>query len=169
MEILYYSLLFIQSCSCQCIQQPKDCLSTQVYKPEECRCVCRDSAAADACLASPYKQWSKETCSCSCATRQTCSTGLLFDEDKCLCAPAAQPKREAESNEEEFRSASNQTVAAPANDEPEREVGDDQKKESDQQQVTARNETVVGRDEEISTTAASPNNSTDADFDPRTA
>jgi hypothetical protein len=81
-----FKMLRHDSCACQCIEQPEDCSAGQDYKPEECRCVCRDLRAADLCLASSsVKVWSKEWCSCSCRHSKQCSTGLTFDPNSCRC------------------------------------------------------------------------------------
>lgn len=74
-----------ESCSCECVQQSQDCNEYQIYRPEECRCVCRNPDAAADCISDPKKHWMAESCRCLCKTRKTCMTGTIFSQDTCRC------------------------------------------------------------------------------------
>ncbi|RWS30020.1 vascular endothelial growth factor A-like protein [Leptotrombidium deliense] len=74
-----------EQCSCQCIQKPADCTSTQVYRPEECRCVCRDMQNVIKCLQNHEKIWDRNICACKCKATLKCSTGFFFNDETCRC------------------------------------------------------------------------------------
>ncbi|XP_015791086.1 uncharacterized protein LOC107367834 isoform X3 [Tetranychus urticae] len=80
-----FSFASHKQCSCECIQKESDCSSSQLYKKEECRCVCRDLSAAANCTSDPTKYWDSSECSCKCLHPHNCSSGLQFNEKTCSC------------------------------------------------------------------------------------
>lgn len=80
-----------ESCRCECIQQQDDCNEHQVYRPEECRCLCKDPSKADDCKKRPDKIWIQDSCQCLCRQRFNCPTGSSFSEVSCKCEADAPP------------------------------------------------------------------------------
>ncbi|RWS09096.1 vascular endothelial growth factor A-like protein [Dinothrombium tinctorium] len=76
-----------EECSCQCIQKASDCNELQMYRAEECRCVCRDLQKVLQCIQQRNKFWDQGNCTCLCKSTLNCSTGLRFDQNTCryLC------------------------------------------------------------------------------------
>ncbi|XP_053206775.1 vascular endothelial growth factor A-like isoform X2 [Panonychus citri] len=72
-------------CECKCIQKETDCTFGQLYKKEECRCVCRDLSNLSECTSNSAKYWDSSSCSCKCLHHHKCSSGLHFNEKTCSC------------------------------------------------------------------------------------
>ena len=80
-----FKLVSHDSCRCECVQQSTDCNEHQEYRPDECRCVCRDPERAIHCHKHPDRVWLQDTCECRCKHRITCMTGTVFSEETCRC------------------------------------------------------------------------------------
>lgn len=75
-----------ESCRCECVQQSSDCNPRQEYRPDECRCVCRDAEQALLCQKHGQdKVWHQDTCECKCRHPLTCMTGTVFSPETCKC------------------------------------------------------------------------------------
>lgn len=82
-----------ESCRCECVQQSSDCNEHQEYRPDECRCACRDSERRIQCLKKQEKTWLPDSCECKCSSRPTCPTGTVFSEETCKCHVSADSSR----------------------------------------------------------------------------
>lgn len=73
------------ACTCNCTVQERHCIpNKQKYDRSRCRCECTDSKQQASCD-KQGKIWDPVNCSCHCHEVSPCSTGSLFDPDKCLC------------------------------------------------------------------------------------
>lgn len=71
-------------CECQCRVKASHCQSDiQVYRPNECRCECKNQDEARNCIGD--KIWDPNTCSCICREYRECSTGFNFNLNTCMC------------------------------------------------------------------------------------
>lgn len=84
------TLIKHELCSCDCKSKPQDCKGRQVYRKEECRCVCANEKEEFECANQPHKLWDPSTCQCGCREMQECSTGYEFDNNMCKCAKIQQ-------------------------------------------------------------------------------
>lgn len=85
-------------CACQCVTQPGDCRPGQLYRADECRCICPMAIKA-ACLKrqravgsllARFIIWKPERCECECKAPggvRRCSSGLWFDARTCRYRP----------------------------------------------------------------------------------
>ncbi|KFM78688.1 Platelet-derived growth factor subunit A, partial [Stegodyphus mimosarum] len=71
-------------CACKCRQEEQDCTPKQKYQPGQCRCVCRNQHDAGLCK-QPEQLWDNKDCECKCRHQSDCSTGSVFNVDKCKC------------------------------------------------------------------------------------
>lgn len=63
-----------QQCGCECIQQSKDCNHGQIYRPNECRCVCSLNDRLQCVRQNNYRNqsmptfrfWNEINCQCQC-------------------------------------------------------------------------------------------------------
>ncbi|XP_015915884.1 platelet-derived growth factor subunit A [Parasteatoda tepidariorum] len=72
-------------CACGCREQPSDCTpELHEYRVNECKCVCRNQEESSTCTG-PKKIWDNQECMCKCRRVQLCSTGRLYNIQKCKC------------------------------------------------------------------------------------
>lgn len=74
------------ACRCVCAIKETDCNSNQMYKPEECRCQCKNLDEKENCKAGNAKKtWNPELCICQCQEVEQCPTNFYFDPNTCSC------------------------------------------------------------------------------------
>lgn len=57
-----------------------------MYKPEECRCQCKNLDEKENCKAGNAKKtWNPELCICQCQEVEQCPTNFYFDPNTCRC------------------------------------------------------------------------------------
>ncbi|XP_022245662.1 uncharacterized protein LOC111086579 [Limulus polyphemus] len=72
-----------EKCSFQCKEKASDCSSQQIYKEDECCCVCKNQHRSGSCHKDQI--WDSEVCECKCKNYSKCSTGLYFNTRTCRC------------------------------------------------------------------------------------
>ncbi|CAG9832219.1 unnamed protein product [Diabrotica balteata] len=79
-------------CKCDCKVRAEHCLPNQVYRKDECDCICTNTDEENKCYRDyEKKEWDIDTCSCKCRGVYECSTGSVYDHNECRCKTA--PKR----------------------------------------------------------------------------
>ncbi|KAK7602771.1 hypothetical protein V9T40_006745 [Parthenolecanium corni] len=82
------TLLRHNECQCDCKTKAKDCRGGQIYKQDECRCVCANGNEEQQCTKQHNKLWNPATCQCACRNITECSSGYFFDQNSCSCRRA---------------------------------------------------------------------------------
>ncbi|XP_023030177.2 uncharacterized protein isoform X3 [Leptinotarsa decemlineata] len=87
-------------CKCDCKIKAEvatlHCNQYQEYKPDECRCTCKNTDEEQKCRKSGSKKlWNPELCACQCKDVIICTTGYYFDQNDCKCSASPMRRRYA--------------------------------------------------------------------------
>ena len=74
-----------QSCQCGCAKTPQSCTSSQVFRENQCSCVCKDEEAKNACYNRPGWFWDEDSCQCLCQCQQN---GYFYNSCDCISVSA---------------------------------------------------------------------------------
>ncbi|RZF32847.1 hypothetical protein LSTR_LSTR009398 [Laodelphax striatellus] len=73
-------------CEFKCKVKKHHCTAMQEYRPNECKCVCRNIDSKEKCLQEDkVKVWDPKECTCQCRTVSECSSGEFFSNLTCSC------------------------------------------------------------------------------------
>ncbi|XP_031561947.1 vascular endothelial growth factor C-like [Actinia tenebrosa] len=114
-------------CGCQCVAKPSDCTSDQVWKAEECSCVCKythrppptscpeghrwDSGHCECRCDKPPKvcpvgkHWSPRACGCVCSSdiERSCRSKGMITDDECECKVIDLEAKKGDEPKDEFK------------------------------------------------------------------
>ncbi|XP_055930754.1 vascular endothelial growth factor A-like isoform X2 [Argiope bruennichi] len=79
-----FSLEQHDRCACKCKENANNCSVRQVFREDECRCICTNQEEAVQCTG-PKRIWDNSECACKCRKILDCSTGSIFNPLKCRC------------------------------------------------------------------------------------